>query len=305
MRRVARSTPANYVDHVQQRGDDRHAAASAVTANNQAKVYGQPDPALTFTAPTVRAARWRRALPAPGETFRRLAYAITQGTVTNANNPNYSITFVNGQLVITPAPLTIAADKSAPLRRREPAADRDFTGLANGDTAAAIPGVVADDAGGPRRRTSATTRSTWRPARTRTTPSLTFTASSRSRRCCPGSPPTTRRGSSVRLEAGRSPPPRPDSSSDRRWTTPLTERSSSRRRRRRPRRPGVYAIAPGGVSSGNYTITFVERRAGGGAGRAAVGSGARDRGSRRGLTFRLSVAVCRSEVRAVSAPGFP
>ena len=85
--------------------------AITVTANNQAKVYGQPDPALTFAAPTVNGDVLNGALTrAPGETVPGSPYAITQGTVTNANNPNYSITFVNGQLVITPAPLTIAAD---------------------------------------------------------------------------------------------------------------------------------------------------------------------------------------------------
>ena len=115
-----------------------------VTANNQAKVYGQPDPALTFTAPTVNGDVLAGApARAPGETVAASPYAITQGTVTNANNPNYSITFVNGQLVITPAPLTIAADNKTRLYGdANPPLTATFTGLANGDTAAAIPGVT-------------------------------------------------------------------------------------------------------------------------------------------------------------------
>jgi len=87
-----------------------------VTANNQGKVYGQPDPTLTFTAPTVNG-DVLNGIPvrAAGETVAGGPYAIMQGTVTNAANPNYNINFVNGQLVITPAPLTIAADDKARL----------------------------------------------------------------------------------------------------------------------------------------------------------------------------------------------
>ncbi len=87
-----------------------------VTANNQAKVYGQPDPTLTFTAPTVNS-DVLNGMPVrtPGETVVGGPYAIMQGTVTNAVNPNYNITFVNGQLVVTPANLTIAADDKARL----------------------------------------------------------------------------------------------------------------------------------------------------------------------------------------------
>ncbi len=115
-----------------------------VTANNQAKVYGQPDPALTFTAPTVNGdVLAGTPARAAGETVAGSPYAITQGTVTNTNNPNYSITFVNGQLVITAANLTITADnKSRPYGDANPPLTATFTGLANGDTAAAIPGVT-------------------------------------------------------------------------------------------------------------------------------------------------------------------
>ncbi|MBU3586211.1 MBG domain-containing protein, partial [Polynucleobacter sp. AM-26B4] len=38
------------------------------------------------------------------------AYAITQNTVTNANNSNYDITFVDGTLTVNRRPVTVTAD---------------------------------------------------------------------------------------------------------------------------------------------------------------------------------------------------
>jgi hypothetical protein len=148
-----------------------------VTANNQAKVYGQPDPALTFTAPTVNGDVLNGApVRAPGENVAGSPYAITQGTVTNANNPNYQITFVNGQLVITPAPLTITADdKARAFGAPNPPFTATATGFQFGETMANLNGTLV-------------------------------------------------------------------------FATPATTTSPA----------GTYPITPGGVSSGNYTITFVD-----------------------------------------------
>jgi filamentous hemagglutinin family protein len=116
-----------------------------VTADNQTKVYGQPDPALTFTAATVNGDVLNGALArTPGETVPGGPYAITQGTVTSANNPNYLITFTNGQLVITPAPLTIAAnDASRPAGQPNPPFTATVTGLQLGDTLGSLSGALA------------------------------------------------------------------------------------------------------------------------------------------------------------------
>ncbi|MCC6608242.1 MAG: autotransporter-associated beta strand repeat-containing protein, partial [Burkholderiales bacterium] len=117
----------------------------SVQANDQTKVYGQPDPALTFTAPTVNGDVLNGTLTrTPGETVPGSPYAITQGTVSNANNPNYNIAFVNGQLVITPAPLTIAADDAA---RRfgepNPAFTATATGFKLGQSIADLDGALS------------------------------------------------------------------------------------------------------------------------------------------------------------------
>jgi filamentous hemagglutinin family protein len=116
----------------------------AVAADNQTKVYGQTDPALTFTAATVNGDVLNGALArAPGETVAGGPYAITQGTVTNANNPNYLITFTDGQLVITPAPLTIAANDAARAAGQpNPPFTATATGLQLGDTLASLNGVL-------------------------------------------------------------------------------------------------------------------------------------------------------------------
>ena len=229
----------------------------AVTANNQAKVYGQPDPALTFTAPTVNGDVLAGALVrAPGETVAAGPYAITQGTVTNANNPNYSITFVNGQLVITPAPLTIAADSKTRLYGdANPPLTATFTGLTNGDTAAAIPGVALTTPAVPASNvgnyainvaSGANTNYTitYVNGQLAITPApLTIAADDKARAFGAPNPPFTATATGFKLGQTVT-----DLNGTLVFTTPATTTSP----------PGVYSIAPGGVSSGNYTITFVD-----------------------------------------------
>ena len=96
--------------------------------------------------------------------------------VASGANANYTITYVNGQLAITPAPLQIAADdKARGFGAPNPPFTATATGFKLGQTVADLNGSLA-------------------------------------------------------------------------FTTPATTTSP----------PGVYPIAPGGVSSGNYTITFVD-----------------------------------------------
>ena len=74
--------------------------AVTVTPNDgQSKIYGEEDPTLTYTATglvgteTLTGALARDA----GENVSTSPYAITQGTVTDANNGNYTITFTTGK----------------------------------------------------------------------------------------------------------------------------------------------------------------------------------------------------------------
>jgi len=230
-----------------------------VTANDQTKVYGQPDPALTFTAPTVNGDVLNGSLTrAPGETVPGSPYAITQGTVTNANNPNYAITFVNGQLVITPAPLTIAADnKTRAYGDPNPALTATFTGLTNGDTPAAIPGVtlttpatIASNVGNYAINVASGANPNYTIAyvngQLAITPApLTIAANDASRRFGTPNPPFTATSTGFKLGQTVG-----DLAGTLVFTTPATLLSP----------PGSYVVTPGGVSSANYTITFVNGR---------------------------------------------
>ena len=76
-----------------------------VTAGNKTKIFGENDPALTYTvttgnivSPDLLSGAIERV---PGETLGD--YNITEGTL---DNGNYDITFVNGRLRITGAPQT-------------------------------------------------------------------------------------------------------------------------------------------------------------------------------------------------------
>jgi hypothetical protein len=83
-----------------------------VTADAQTKVYGDPDPALTYkltSGTLVNGDGLSGALSrAGGETVSASPYAIQQGTLTAGSN--YSLTFVSANLTITPRPITVTAD---------------------------------------------------------------------------------------------------------------------------------------------------------------------------------------------------
>jgi hypothetical protein len=120
-----------------------------VTANNLSRVYGNANPALTFTvggAGLVNGDQLVGALvTTAGATTGVGVVPITQGTL--AASANYVLTFVAGQLTITPRPLTItAANQSKLFSRPDPALT--FTiggdGLVNGDQ---LTGALARDPG--------------------------------------------------------------------------------------------------------------------------------------------------------------
>lgn len=81
-----------------------------VTANaGQNKVYGNADPALTYTNSSLGGGD-----PLAGALARAAgenvgAYAINQGSVTNVTNPNYNISFAGNSFNITQRPITVSA----------------------------------------------------------------------------------------------------------------------------------------------------------------------------------------------------
>jgi outer membrane protein OmpA-like peptidoglycan-associated protein len=83
-----------------------------VTAEPKNKIYGQNDPALTFTT-AVGALENNDTLAGalardPGNTVGE--YTINQGTVTNTNNTNYDITYTTAKLTINAKPITVTAE---------------------------------------------------------------------------------------------------------------------------------------------------------------------------------------------------
>ncbi len=86
-----------------------------VTAEAKTKVFGATDPALTYTVPvgalvgsdTLTGALARAAGSNVG------TYAINAGTLTDANNPRYVITFSAANFSITEKSLTISADNKS------------------------------------------------------------------------------------------------------------------------------------------------------------------------------------------------
>ncbi|MDN5284873.1 MAG: hypothetical protein JWR38_1147 [Mucilaginibacter sp.] len=85
-------------------------APITVTANTQAKTYGEADPALTYTVTSGALAGTDkftgRLTRAAGENAG--TYAIQQGTL--AVGSNYTLTYVDANLTIGKAPITVTAD---------------------------------------------------------------------------------------------------------------------------------------------------------------------------------------------------
>ncbi len=106
-----------------------------VTADQQSKIYGENDPALSWRitegnlvgSDTLSGALSRAA----GENVG--AYAITQGTL---NNGNYAITFEGNILTITQRAITVTANQqSKDINTPDPALTYQYTGtLVNGDS---------------------------------------------------------------------------------------------------------------------------------------------------------------------------
>ena len=123
-------------------------APLTVTAQNQSKVYGTALPALTYTtsAFAVSGDRLSGTLATLATSSSSVGtYNITQGTLANLN---YSITFTQGTLTVTPAPLTINANSvSRVYGQPNPTFTASYTGLVNGDTSSALSGTLTFSTG--------------------------------------------------------------------------------------------------------------------------------------------------------------
>ncbi|WP_171070323.1 MBG-2 domain-containing protein, partial [Methylobacterium terricola] len=109
-----------------------------VTADTQSRVYGDTNPALTYTVGgrgLVNGDALTGALTTTAATGSSVgSYAIGQGSL--AASPNYTVSYVGADLAVTTRPLTITADtQSRVYGDANPALSYriDGRGLANGD----------------------------------------------------------------------------------------------------------------------------------------------------------------------------
>ena len=122
-------------------------APLTITADNQSRPYGQPNPALTASFSGF----------ANGDTPASLTGALNCTTTATAASPagsysiscsglsstNYTISNVPGQLTVTGTSLTITgSNASRPYGQANPAFTASFTGFVNGDDASVLTGVL-------------------------------------------------------------------------------------------------------------------------------------------------------------------
>ncbi|MDA8483379.1 filamentous hemagglutinin N-terminal domain-containing protein [Pseudomonas resinovorans] len=121
-------------------------ATLTVSADSHTKVYGDLDPNLTYKVSGLKNGDTQGDVLNPGALQRDQGenvgnYGIHQGTVglNNGQGSNYVLSFVDGNLAITPATLTITAqDKSKVYGDADPALTHVVSGLKNGETAASV-----------------------------------------------------------------------------------------------------------------------------------------------------------------------
>ncbi len=122
----------------------------AVAANAQTKVYGDAEPVLTYVVgggglvygDTLAGSLTRVA----GETVAGSPYSILQGTVTNAANPNYAISYTGNVLTITPATLVggiMAANKVYDANTSATITSRTLAGVVGSDAVSYVGGAAS------------------------------------------------------------------------------------------------------------------------------------------------------------------
>ena len=123
-------------------------ASLTVSADSKTKVYGDLDPKLTYNVTGLKngdsqaeVLNGGALVRAPGENVGD--YAIGQGELGlgEGKGSNYVLSFVDGNLAITPATLTVEAqDKSKVYGDADPTLTYVVSGLKNGDSAASVVG---------------------------------------------------------------------------------------------------------------------------------------------------------------------
>ena len=230
-----------------------HQAALSVTADAKSKTYGSTDPAFTASysgfvnseTPAVLGGTLAFTR-APGENVG--SYAITPGGLTSAN---YALTFNSGTLTIDQAALSVTADpKSKTYGSADPAFTASYSGFVNSETPAALAGTLtftrapgenvgsyAIIAGG---LASANYAITFNPGTlTVTKAALSVTADAASKTYGSADPAFT--ASYAGFVNGE---------------TPAVLAGTLTFTRAPGENAGNYAITPGGLTSGNYTLTF-------------------------------------------------
>jgi N-acetylneuraminic acid mutarotase len=240
-------------------------AVLTVTASSATDVYGAALPPLAYTiggfvngdnAGVVSGSPWLSTTATASSHVSGGPYAITIGAGT-LWAANYSFNLVGGDLSITPAPLTIAANNATKVYGAAlPPLTASYWGLVNGDSAASLatppvltttawagspvlPGgyaVIASGAGDPDYTIS------YQPGTLLVTPApLMITANNASKLQGAAVPPLTARYSGfINGDSPASLAVRPT------VTTPATSRSPA----------GTYPIVVGGASSPNYAINY-------------------------------------------------
>src|SRR6185295_904932 len=124
-------------------------ATLTIAANDQTRAYGAANPALTVSySGFVNGDTAASLTTAPSVTTTATTasgvgtYPITaSGAV--SSNANYTISYANGTLTVTPAALTVsAANKTRTYGAANPAFTANVAGFVNGDTAASLGGTL-------------------------------------------------------------------------------------------------------------------------------------------------------------------
>jgi len=131
-------------------------ATLTVTGNNASRLYGDPNPAFTYTITgfangdtqaVVTGTASCTSAAVPTSPVGIYPIVCTQGTLA-ANN--YSLTFVSGTLTVNPAPLSVtAANASRAYGAPNPAFTGTITGIKNGDNITATYSTTATTTSAP------------------------------------------------------------------------------------------------------------------------------------------------------------
>lgn len=121
-----------------------------VTAHDQSKVYGDADPALSYSVSGLKngdnangVLNGGALLRESGENVRPQGYAIGQGNLALSSG-NYTLVFTDGNLQITPAQLVVSADdKSKTQGQADPQLTHQISGLKNGDRSDIAKGTLS------------------------------------------------------------------------------------------------------------------------------------------------------------------